>query len=424
MRQQSRRTFLTRSSKALGALFVNSLASGLPASFLLNPSRAAAQSPDLIRKTLIFSTSRRGDPMNINCPGSYRSEVENNPILQSAQQTFGGREWQAASAWCNLPGALRSRLGFFHYAPRSAAHPEYLDAMAFHGSLNSREGNGSEIFPSAVAQMTYEQGLYLQEEPVRLCDTDLIFGGQPIQQVKPVDLSALFDPADEALADLRSTRDAVLDSLYADMRVNGSPAQRAFVDRYALSREQSRDLAENLGEYLEGIPSDEDDQNNARDQIIAAVALARIGVSPVITVNIPFGGDNHQDSDLQAEADQTTSGVQVIGELWDLLNAAGLEDQVSFAAMNVFGRRSYRNTRGGRDHNQHHAVMVSFGQGVNGGVYGRMTSAGEARDIGNIPSGRTLEAAGASMMRALGCAESEIAARVSNGQIHNPFVNS
>lgn len=424
MKLQNRRTFLKRSSQALSALFVQSLASGLPASFLLNPTQVHAQSSDQLRKTLILSTSRRGDPMNINCPGSYRQSVENNPILESATGTFGTSEAQAARVWCDLPVALRNRLGFFHYAPRSAAHPEYLDAMAFHGNLNGRGGNGSEIFPSAIAQMTYQQGLYLQEEPVRLCDTDLTFESQPIQQVKPVDLKALFDPADPALVDLRSVRDSVLDSLYADMRVNGNRAQRNFVDRYALSREQSRQLSMNLGQYLEGIPNDEEDLNNAQDQIIAAVALARIGVSPVITVNIPFGGDNHQDSDLQMEADQTTSGVQLIGELWNMLNVAQLEDQVSFAAMNVFGRRSTRNSRGGRDHNQHHAVMVGFGSGVQGGVYGRMTADGQAQDINGITQERTLEAAGASMMRAFGCEEADITLRVPNGQIHLPFIQS
>ena len=64
------------------------------------------------------------------------------------------------------------------------------------------------------------------------------------------------------------------------MRENGHSAQREFVDRYALSQTQSRDLSDTLGDYLEGIPTDEDDLNNARDQIIAAVALARVGVSP------------------------------------------------------------------------------------------------------------------------------------------------
>ena len=65
----------------------------------------------------------------------------------------------------------------------------------------------------------------------------------------------------------------------------------------------------------------------------------------MIIIDIPFGGDNHQDSDLQIEANETTSGVGMIGELWSMLNAAGLQDQVNSTAMNVFGRQANRNSR-------------------------------------------------------------------------------
>lgn len=422
--QHSRRTFLKRGAGAFGALFVNSLASGLPVSFLLNPQRAAAQAQNMTSQTLILSTSSRGDPLNVNVPGAYREGVTNNPHLETSMASFGGQPQQAASVWCDLPADLRDRLAFFHYSPRTAAHPEYRQTMTLRGSLKNEAGNGSEMFPSAVSQLAYTPGYHLQKEPIPLCDSDLTYQSQPLQQINPVDLQSLFDPADGALANLRGARDQVLDAMYAEMRVNGNSAQRAFVDRYALSREQARDLGDQLGDLLSRLPTDEDDLNNARDQMIAAVALARLKISPVITINIPFGKDNHQDADLRDEEGDTRTGTALIGELWAELASAGLQDEVSFATMNVFGRRAYRNTRGGRDHNQHHAVMVAFGAGVNGGVYGGVDAEGRAEAVGSVSADRTMECAASSMMRALGHSDQVVQTRIQGAEVHAPFLRS
>ena len=424
MKTYHRRTLLKRGSGARSALFINSLATGLPVSFLMDPKRAAAQSADTTSQTLILSTSSRGDPLNINCPGSFGQGITNNPHLDTAQATFGGEQSRAASVWCDLPEDLRQRLAFFHYSPRTAAHPEYRSTMTLRGSLKNKQGNGTEMFASAMSQLAYQPGVHLQEEPIPLCDSTLTFESQPLQQIKPVDLKSLFLPADNTLADLRQVRDQVLDSMYAEMRTSGNISQRKFVDRYAQSRTQARDLGDQLGDLLDRLPTDEDDLNNARDQMIAAVALARLQISPVITINIPFGRDNHQDADLRIEEGETRSGVALIEELWNELKSANRENSVSFATMNVFGRRAYRNSRGGRDHNQHHAVMIAFGSKVNGGVYGSMDSEGRATDIGGIPVDRTMESAAASMARALGHNEMQVRGRIPTGEVVNEFFRS
>ena len=97
----------------------------------------------------------------------------------------------------------------------------------------------------------------------------------------------------------------MLDDLYSELRVNGTRSQKTFLDQYATSRIQARSLGENLGELLEALPTDPDNNNGAIDQVVAAVALARLGVSPVITINIPFGRDNHQDTTLEVESQET-----------------------------------------------------------------------------------------------------------------------
>ena len=419
----NRRSFLTHGSKGFTALLVRSLASGLPVAYLLDPSESRAQqmmSSDI--QTLILSTSSRGDPINVNCPGSYVDGVTNNPNLETARANFGSTRARAAQVWCGLPNDLRQRLAFFHYRPRSAAHPEYRSVMAMKGSIKNDVGNGSEMFASAMSQLAYSMAEYKQVEPIPLCDSSLTFLAQPLQQIKPLDLKALFSPTDQDLVDLRRTRDQVLDGLYANMQVRGNLAQREFIERYASSRVQARNLGTQLGDLLNDLPTDPEENNTPLDQVIAAVALAKARISPVMTINIPFGGDNHQDTGLVNEATQTTEGVQLIGRLWSELKEAGIQDQVSFATMNVFGRRSYTNTRGGRDHNQHHAVMVAFGKNVQGGVYGGMNSEGQATAINGIPPELTMEAAGFSMARALGHSNQVVQARIPNGQLVNSFL--
>ena len=89
MKPINRRAFLKRSA-SLSALLMNSLASGLPVGYLLNPKQALAQASSSQYQTLILSTSSRGDPLNMNCPGAYVDGVTNNPILESSRASFGG----------------------------------------------------------------------------------------------------------------------------------------------------------------------------------------------------------------------------------------------------------------------------------------------------------------------------------------------
>lgn len=423
MRSLHRRSILKGGVGAMSSLFIRGLASGIPTSYLMNPSLANAQAPAQTPQTLILSTSSRGDPININCPGSYTNGVLNNPDLETAQSSFGGERHRAAKVWCDLPRALRQRLAFFHYRPRTAAHPEYSETMTLKGSMLGESGNGREMFASAMSQMAFDSGVHRQIEPVPLCDSFLSYKGHPLQLLKPTELKSLFGNSDQSLDQLRRTRDRVLDRLYADMKVSGSKAQRDFIDRYAKSQEQAKQIGDQLSGLLENIGTyDPDDPNSAEDQIIAAVALAELNVSPVITVNIPFGGDNHQDAGLVNERTQTISGVAAIESLWTKLNASGIQDRVTFATMNVFGRRHYLNQRGGRDHNRDHAVMVAFGSQVQGGVYGGMSSDGQAIAFDGIGADQTMEAAGVSLAHALGQDPREISRRIPNGRLVDRFI--
>jgi hypothetical protein len=136
-----------------------------------------------------------------------------------------------------------------------------------------------------------------------------------------------------------------------------------------------RALAEQLGTTLTAITSDD-----VNGQALAAAALISANVTPVVTIHLSFGGDNHTDANLQAEADQHVSGVRgiqtVMNALGTLTDGAGvsLTERVTFATMNVFGRNlsgiQKVTDRTGRDHYGNHSVMVMIGKNVKAGVIG------------------------------------------------------
>jgi uncharacterized protein DUF1501 len=56
---------------------------------------------------------------------------------------------------------------------------------------------------------------------------------------------------------------------------------------------------------------------------------------------------------------QHATGITQIGQLQEALRVAGLQDQVTFAAYNVFGRTLKENGLAGRDHwGSHHTTLM------------------------------------------------------------------
>jgi hypothetical protein len=174
------------------------------------------------------------------------------------------------------------------------------------------------------------------------------------------------------IVELRQIRDQYLDQLHELAKQDSTKVQEKFLDALARSRQQTRELAETLAETLSAINGD-----GVADQARAAAALISANVSPVITVRLAFGGDNHSDSGLSAEVAQHTAsdngcaGIQLIQ---DELDNLGLLDKATFMTLNVFGRNlnglSKTESRNGRDHYGNHSVAVLIGKNVNPGVYG------------------------------------------------------
>jgi hypothetical protein len=314
----------------------------------------------------------------------------------------------------------------------SNAHPEADQVIELHSALKSASGVGPEMLPSAIAQeLALDLGT-IEKRPMIFGDVRFNITYNAIVQGKtePVSLRDLFgEAAAPNVQTMMKFRDQQMDLLYKDLKANGSTKQKKFLDDHALSRDQARQMSVELGNLLmdiQGTPASAQD-----DQMIAAAAMIAAKAAPVAVVDIDFGGDNHQDSDLSVETQALRSATASLSSFWGRLKALGVQDQTTFALQNVFGRTLQKKTGGGRDHNSEHAVMLMFGPNVKAGVTGDMTPLADKRGASatginsvtgrsvdaDVPKNGTLASAGKTLMRACGIAEERVEPRISSGKI-------
>jgi hypothetical protein len=429
---------LTRREGLLTTLFgtgyvgLRALATGLPVWYLLNPRKATAQDLQCLitaqanMQYLIVSTSSMGDPINCNCPGTYEKADIIHPQqaeVAATQITLGTKTYGAALPWAPttvMGGALDAstlaRLQFFHHSTGTSVHGDQPKVMKLLGDLS-----GGEMFVSAVAKHLSACFHTVQGEPIALGAgsnaSELVsFAGRTLPSIRPVQLKQLLTGSKtDPLARLQSLRDTALDQLNQLAKSDGSMVQQKFLDVLATSQTQVRALASQLSSTLTSISDD-----GVKGQSLAAAALIAANVTPVVTIRIPFGGDNHSDQNLQAEADQHVSGVQAIQTLMGNLKSLSLLDKVTFATWNVFGRNlngiAKVTNRAGRDHYGNHAVTVMIGKNVAPGVTGGLvansggayvasaidSATGSASSSGDIAADATHDAAARTLAAALG----------------------
>ncbi len=406
-----------------GYIGLKALATGLPAWFLLNPRQANAQSMacqltnQANAQYLIVSTNFNGDPINCNCPGTYENTAAihpNDPEVEKTMVTLGGKQYGAALPWADpsvtnasgantgqLKSATLARTAFFHHMTASTVHGDQPKVMKLMGKTSN-----NEMITSAYAKHLAPCFGTVQSEPIALGagrnGSELLsFSGRSLPAVSPTQLKSLLGGGkSDALVKLRSVRDTYVDKLNELAKSDGTGAQKAFLDAMALSQGQVRKLTDQLGTTLAAITADD-----AKGQGLAAAALFVANVTPVVTIRLAFGGDNHSDQDLQAEADQHVTGIAGIQAVMDQLTMNGLSDKVTFATMNVFGRNLNSNSktesRAGRDHYGNHAVMVMIGKNVKPGVYGGITgTALQAAPIDASTGAATTSTSGANIIPA------------------------
>jgi hypothetical protein len=410
---------------------LQSLATGLPLLFFTNPRRALADAATCAApgkaQFFVFSTSGSGDPLNCNAPGTYDDPKivhPTDPSMAPTPITLGGRQFTAAAPWAQLPAAALARTTFFHMMTNTPVHPKEPDVLQLNGATQA-----GEMLPSVLARQLAPCLGTVQAQPISVGaatpSETITYGGSPLATIPPSALKAtLVNPAG-ALTNLQKLRDDTLNRMYALYKNEATPAQQAYVDSLVTSQAQARGIRQDLLAALSSIAD-----NSITSQMVAAVTLIQMKLSPVIVVHVPFGGDNHNDPTLKNETAQTVSGVAAIGLLATQLAAAGLADQVSFVSLNVFGRTLGPANTDGRSHNPNHHVSLAIGRpfkpGVIGGVapvggdYGATavdsgTGAGGAG--GDIAPADTLASFGRTVLAAAGVDAGAIDAQIVGGKV-------
>ena len=423
----SRRQALLTTLFGAGAVGLRSLATGLPVSMLLNPRQALADMPLACKDAskaqfIILSTSGSGDPINASVPGTYEDMGiihSPDPRMAPAPLTMNGHQYTAATPWSTLPQDALNRTIFWHIMTDTPVHPKEGDVLRLMGATTK-----SEMLPSVLAKQLAPCLNTIQSQPICIGaagpSEGLSFGGQALPIIPPVALKAtLTNPTTGAFAmitQLQSLRDQTMNQLYELYKNGATPAQKAYVDSMATSQSQVRSVSQSLLAMLSAIKD-----NSVDSQITAALALIQMNVSPVISIHIPFGGDNHSDKGLMNESNQTVSGVQSIVSLLQQLQSAGLQDKVTFMSLNVFGRTLATNggattmATDGRAHNQNHQVSITIGKAFKGGVIGSCvplhsdygasaidSQSGAGSTSGDIAAIDSLAAFGQTMLAAVG----------------------
>jgi Protein of unknown function (DUF1501) len=401
-----------------GWLGLRALATGVPAAVLANPRRALAayDDPACFSKPkaqyLILSTSGSGDPLNANVPGTYDfPDIAHSldPLMAKTPFKLGATSVEAAAPWATLPQAVLDRTTFFHHTTLTNNHANQPKVMRLMGGTRRQEMMVS-FFASQLAPCLGT----VQHEPVVVgaggSGEFLSYQGRILPALSPSALrDTLANPAGP-LGTLQQLRDQDLDRLNAVFKAHGTNEQRTFLDRLAQTQTEARGISQQLLENLSAITA-----NDPMNQVLAAVTLIKMNVTPVVSMHIPFGGDNHTDTDLVNETKQTVAAAATISLLMQKLGELGLQDQVTFAAMNVFGRTLAKKGTKGRDHLANHHATVMIGKGIRGGVIGGLvpkagdyaalpivSATGRGDASGDIPFEATLGAMGKTLGTALG----------------------
>jgi hypothetical protein len=427
----NRRDALTSILCGSGLLGLRALATGLPISFLLNPKKALADMPAAPScaspQFVILNTSGLGDPINCNVPGTYEDPGivhSMDPLMKATPLMIQGTSHTAAAPWATLPQNVLDRTCFFHVMTDTPVHPHEPDVLKLQGAIA-----GQEMFPSAMARLLAPCLKTVQTQPISVGATSpsetITYAGAPLPSIPPISLRAtLANPAGE-LTNLQKLRDDTLNSMYGIYRTTSSPAQKAYLDSMITSQSQVRGIRQDLLAALSSIKD-----NTPASQILAAITLIQMGVSPVIAVHIPFGGDNHGDPALATETAQTVSGVATIVSLMAQLAAAQLSDKVTFLSLNVFGRTMGPSNTNGRQHNQNHQVSIAIGKPFKGGVIGGVTkvqndygalpinsSTGAGDPGGDIAAINTLASFGKTALTAVGIDATTVGSQISAGSV-------
>ncbi len=428
---------ITRRKAVLTTLFgtglvgLRSLVTGLSTGFILNPRTALAANdagactPQPGTQYVIFATSGGGDPILQNAPGTYDhynstagsvtvgppvhpdpTKVTTTPPWSNSGQltsAINGKVYGTAGAWSDLAGAygwLQARMQFFHMMTNIQIHPQEPNAL----KLNGYSSTG-DMLPSILAAQLQAKLCTIQSQPISVGATSpteaISYQGAPQPIIPPLALKAtLIAPTTGALsnlAKLRNLRNQTLNQVvFPFYKTAASPAQKAYIDAVTNSEgDLVKALTSSAVNNLSKIAD-----NTASSQLQAAIILFQLNVTPVVSVHLDFGADNHFDTDLQTEASATVGTllaptpkgagfagnggplgnfIDYLDSTTDMINGTAMRDIVTLMTLNVFGRTFVVNApttlaTSGRNHNFNYQGSLVIGKGFKGGVVGGLSA--------------------------------------------------
>ncbi|MBC7661455.1 MAG: hypothetical protein H7249_17300 [Chitinophagaceae bacterium] len=428
----SRRDLVMQTLFGTGLVGIQSLATGLPISLITNPQRAMAA--DVLNgfvnpQFLIFSTSSSGDPLNCNVPGTYDDADighANDPSMAATPITLGnGTVVKGAQVWSTLAPALLARTCFFHHSTYTVVHPDENKVLRLMGQIQQ-----SEMLPSLLSRELSSVLGTIRSQPISLSgnvNETIYYQSAPQPLITPTTLANVLGAPANGLGTpaLLKIRDKNLDNLNAWLKSYGTNSQKRFVDQFAISRAQLRTMQDGLLTSLAAI-----DDDSPLSQIRAAIILFQMKVSPVATIHIPFGGDNHNDEALANEVQDHTDALTTLNGMQSALVAANMQDKVSFGLTNVFGRTLRKDdVVNGRNHNDSHHVSLMMGANVKGSLIGGLgndgksfkalgldSSTGLGTNSGDIAYSDTFASMGKTMAKAVGFSDALIDANIRIGK--------
>jgi hypothetical protein len=412
------KTNITRRDALFAALFggsmigLRSLVTGLPVKLLLDPKKAMADlqtaqcTGDMSKaQYVILVTSGLGDPFSCNAPGTYDDPTTGidlsslvhpdtmlYPWMAPSKMTIGSSPaYTAAGVWSQL-GPYFSRMSLCHIMTNTPVHPKEPEVLQLMGATQYQE-----MFPSVLSKQLAPCLTTLQQQPLSVGAVSpseaLTFGGQALPTIPPTALSATLTNQQTAayagMTKLQNLRDSTLNDMYSWYKDSSqtSPAQKAYVDSLVASQSQVRGIKQPLLTMLSGITA-----NDNNGQITAAIALILMGVTPVVAVHFPFGGDNHADPlGFKTEATQHQSGMAALLQLMQTLGTNGLSEKVSVVSLNVFGRTMAAYNTVGRQHNQFHQLSMMIGSHFKGGVVGGIGGVDQSGNIVPVGSSKLFD---------------------------------
>ena len=428
----TRRDLLRGTIAGAGLIGLRSMATGLPISFLLNPKIARADGSCAqinAAQFLILSMSASGDALNCNVPGTYdlpasfaAGTVNHSldPTMAPTALKLQGQAWTAAAPWASLPQATLDRTVFFHHRTGTANHGEQGRVLQLFGAL--RRG---QWLPSYLAKNLSQCFGTVQPQPVTLGSELLSYEGRYLPHLTPTGLKAVLSGPTGLPLQLQTLRDGTLNQLNTLFKQNRSQtkAERNFLDELVISQTQLRGLVQQVSTDLAAINADD-----AANQVLAAALLIKLNVTPLVTIHLPFSGDNHTDQNFMGESAQHVASVANINLLMQKLQTYNLQDKVTFATMNVFGRQF--ETLNGRGHNSSHAVSVIIGKAFKGGVVGGILPGGHAADIdsasgaaspsGDVSAADSLASLAKTLGVGMGMTEAQVNDQITTGKVIKP----